>query len=510
MTPSRGTRGGAGGFPRPVAHVAAVVLAVTAMLAAMWAGPSAAASAGTQPRTAFSSPAPVSAPVKFYIVPPPGNGPAESLFTIAAKTLGDGSRFVEIFNLNKGRLQPNGGRLTNPQLIEPGWILQLPADAAGPGVRFGPLPVSTAPTSHRPSRSAGTGSAIMISGALLAFLTAGLALRLIRPRTGRTRRRRPAHVRALGVAGRASRGRLQHDHDRYMTGAAPRADAAPPADIAPRSGPTHQESPAAVIDRVRPGAAWVQPERVQAWDAGSVLRATWIISEADHQAADIRHEARDQMAESLADARQEAAELVRKAAEQAAATLTAAEQEAAEIRAAVTKLSAELGGVAAQVTQYLVSFSLPATRPLTRATGQPVTGPAPEPAPEPQARPAARPVTKPGTRPKSRAVGEGGTRRAPKPTARSAPEGRPRQLAAIRVAAVATAALVLFAVIAGTTEVALHGFRFFVFRAAGTGETGPDGLQEDQGPGQPDASRPAPSHIKVRLSPPGTVTVPGG
>jgi hypothetical protein len=47
--------------------------------------------------------------------------------------------------------------------------------------------------------------------------------------------------------------------------------------------------------------------------------------------------------------------------------------------------------------------------------------------------------------------------------------------------------MVLFAVTAGSTEIALHGFRFFVFRAAGTGSTPDSGLQEDQGPGQPDA-----------------------
>ncbi len=50
-----------------------------------------------------------------------------------------------------------------------------------------------------------------------------------------------------------------------------------------------------------------------------------------------------------------------------------------------------------------------------------------------------------------------------------------------------TAAMILFALTAGATEVALHGFKFFVFRATGTGETGPNGLQENQGPGQPDA-----------------------
>ena len=48
-------------------------------------------------------------------------------------------------------------------------------------------------------------------------------------------------------------------------------------------------------------------------------------------------------------------------------------------------------------------------------------------------------------------------------------------------------AMFMFALLAGTSEVALHGFRFFVFRAVGTGETSSNGLQEDQGPGQPDA-----------------------
>jgi hypothetical protein len=41
------------------------------------------------------------------------------------------------------------------------------------------------------------------------------------------------------------------------------------------------------------------------------------------------------------------------------------------------------------------------------------------------------------------------------------------------VAAVAATALFLFAVGSGVTEVALHGFSFFVFRESGAGETGP-------------------------------------
>jgi hypothetical protein len=393
VTLSRGIRG-AVGFPRAAAHAAAAVLAVTAMLAAIWVGPVAAASADTQLRGVFAAPA----PVKFYIVPPPGNGPAQSLFTIAAKTLGDGSQFMEIFNLNRGRLQPNGGRLTNPRLIEPGWILQLPADAAGPGVRFGPLPVVTAPASHRPSRSAGMGSAIVISAAL-ALLTAGLAFTLFRRRAGRTRRRRPAHLRAPGVAGRASRRGLQHDHDRYM---------------GPRSAPAPPTTKTVITPAVPPVA---RP-----------------------------------------------------------ATEPVTERKARPAARPATK---------------------PGTRPASGPAGQPGTSPAP----------------KPGTRPASGPADQPGTSPAPKPGTRPArrPEGRPRQLVAIRVAAVATAALFLFACVAGTTEVALHGFPFFVFRSTGTGETGRNGgLQEDQGPGQPDAPKPAPSHIKARLSPHRTVTVHHG
>jgi hypothetical protein len=282
----------------------------------------------------------------------------------------------------------------------------------------------------------------------------------------------------------------------------PRADVAPRADIMPRRGPMRPGRPTGVIDRVRPAAYWVQPERVQVWDAGSVELATWIISEANQQASDIRHEARDQMTASLADARQEAAELVRKASEQATATLTAAEQEAAEIRATVTKLSTELGGVAAQVTQNLVGFATSGMKPVTRQAVQPVTEPAVQPitAPthqpvtEPQARPAARPATQPRTepetRPKSTPAGQPGTRPAAKPGTRPAAKpgtrpagrakGKPRQLRAIRVAAVATAALFVFAVGSGATELAQHGFSFFVFRQTGTGETGPSAPTDQQ------------------------------
>jgi hypothetical protein len=81
---------------------------------------------------------------RYYVVGPPVNGQREYLFQIAAQTLGDGNRYQEIFDLNKGRPQPDGGALTDPLRVEPGWILLLPRDANGAGVRTGPPPTVAA------------------------------------------------------------------------------------------------------------------------------------------------------------------------------------------------------------------------------------------------------------------------------------------------------------------------------------------------------------------------------
>lgn len=75
--------------------------------------------------------------VKYYVVGEPVDGQREYLFAIAVKTLGDGRRFPEIFDLNVGRRQRDGGRLTDAYVLEPGWVLFLPDDAAGPGVLVG-------------------------------------------------------------------------------------------------------------------------------------------------------------------------------------------------------------------------------------------------------------------------------------------------------------------------------------------------------------------------------------
>ncbi|MEO3807305.1 LysM peptidoglycan-binding domain-containing protein [Nonomuraea sp. B1E8] len=50
----------------------------------------------------------------------------ETLWGISKQHLGKGSRYKKIFKLNKGRPQPGGLRLTDPDVLEPGWRLVLP------------------------------------------------------------------------------------------------------------------------------------------------------------------------------------------------------------------------------------------------------------------------------------------------------------------------------------------------------------------------------------------------
>jgi nucleoid-associated protein YgaU/DNA-binding SARP family transcriptional activator len=58
--------------------------------------------------------------------------PRDTLGRIAARYLGDWTRFEEIVDLNRGRPQPDGCVLTDPGLIRPGWVLVLPHDATLP------------------------------------------------------------------------------------------------------------------------------------------------------------------------------------------------------------------------------------------------------------------------------------------------------------------------------------------------------------------------------------------
>lgn len=72
--------------------------------------------------------------VKYTEVKPPDGRNHDCLWDIAERHLGDGRRYKEIYELNRGKLQPDGKRLNNPDLIYPGWQVRLPADAHGAGV----------------------------------------------------------------------------------------------------------------------------------------------------------------------------------------------------------------------------------------------------------------------------------------------------------------------------------------------------------------------------------------
>src|SRR5437764_6077942 len=71
---------------------------------------------------------------KMYTVNPPVGRFHESLWEIAHNHLGDGRRYREIFELNSGRVQPDGSKLTIASLIRPGWQLLMPKDAHGHGI----------------------------------------------------------------------------------------------------------------------------------------------------------------------------------------------------------------------------------------------------------------------------------------------------------------------------------------------------------------------------------------
>lgn len=59
----------------------------------------------------------------------PNTGVHDSLWRMSERTLGDGNRWPEIYALNQGKPQPNGGTFTNPGLVFPGEEMALPDDA---------------------------------------------------------------------------------------------------------------------------------------------------------------------------------------------------------------------------------------------------------------------------------------------------------------------------------------------------------------------------------------------
>jgi hypothetical protein len=183
--------------------------------------------------------------VKVFVVKDPsqtGGRPA-TLKTIATSTLGDSGRAAEIFDLNRGRAQPDGGALLDEgDALHPGWILRLPQDAAGPDVQLakdngGQSATGGGSSASPPADKAGTDggtttittrttaldvplpAALAVAGAvLLALMTAAI---VARQQVGRAFAPVGRAVRKLGD-GRRRRRRLQ---ERRLTGRRFAADA---------------------------------------------------------------------------------------------------------------------------------------------------------------------------------------------------------------------------------------------------------------------------------------------
>ena len=97
--------------------------------------------------------------------------PGDTLWAIADEELGEGDRYPEIFEASRGTLQADGQRLTDPDLIRPGWELTVPGEVAAPpvveppvvadppvvtpgGKHAGPDPIETTAPSAEPPATA--------------------------------------------------------------------------------------------------------------------------------------------------------------------------------------------------------------------------------------------------------------------------------------------------------------------------------------------------------------------
>jgi hypothetical protein len=188
---------------------------------------------------------------------------------------------------------------------------------------------------------------------------------------------------------------------------------------------------------VRPSA--LAPEdRCRADDAWIAQR---IALDAGTQAAMLKRQASAQAAAIRETAERETEKIWHQASAQAAAIRETAERETTELRAAVMKLSAGVGesGNADGNVAY-------------RPAGTPP-----------------RPATKSGARGRANTKG--------------------RQIRVMRKVVIAFVVLSLAGATSGAVEIKLHGLGFFLFRNAGAGAGNSRDLDENQGPGQPDAPK---------------------
>ncbi|WP_078565417.1 BTAD domain-containing putative transcriptional regulator [Streptomyces sp. AA1529] len=77
----------------------------------------------------------------------------DCLWDIAHTHLGNSVKWPRIFAANRDRLQPDGRRLTDPNQLQPGWLLRLPMPAADspPSSRASPPPPAAPPATSTPA-----------------------------------------------------------------------------------------------------------------------------------------------------------------------------------------------------------------------------------------------------------------------------------------------------------------------------------------------------------------------
>ncbi|MFJ5229829.1 LysM peptidoglycan-binding domain-containing protein [Kitasatospora sp. NPDC088391] len=103
------------------------------------------------------------APPALPAAPAPAHGSVtvhsgDSLSSIAQRELGDGDRWPELFQANKGVTAPDGERLTDPDVLAPGMVLTVPGATQAPQPPAEtPAPPAPAPQTEPPATEPPTG-----------------------------------------------------------------------------------------------------------------------------------------------------------------------------------------------------------------------------------------------------------------------------------------------------------------------------------------------------------------
>jgi LysM repeat protein len=132
--------GGAIARPHPTLSVSAPAPSATTVPAPTSPTATPLTPAGPDTTTAEADPANPGAPVHYTVEV------GDSLWSIAERFYDDGSEWWAIAEANLGQTMDDGTRFVDPSLIQPGWVLTLPADPTAAPVTPATTPTTTATT----------------------------------------------------------------------------------------------------------------------------------------------------------------------------------------------------------------------------------------------------------------------------------------------------------------------------------------------------------------------------